>query len=92
MMGINECVICANFGIHDHVIVNTDKKKHGKFINLPITQTTMSPAKLKFVRYVGDCKWFMQTDFKGTRSQTKMLQAENRQKVDDLELIYLGKY
>ena len=39
-----------------------------KFIYWPLTQKTTWRARLKFELNVGDYKWFMQTEFGGTRS------------------------
>ena len=47
---------------------------------------------LKFVHNVGAYECFMQIKFGGPSHVTKILQAENGQRVDDFEAIYLGKY
>ena len=49
-------------------------------------------AKLKFEHNVGAHKWFMQTEFGSAGYETKILLAENSQKVDDFESIHLGNY
>ena len=49
-------------------------------------------AQLKLRHNVDAYEWFTQTEFGGTRSRDQMLQAENEQKVDDFETIYLGNY
>ena len=41
---------------------------------------------------MGAYECFMQTEFKGARSRDQILQAENRQKVDKFDPIYLGNY
>ena len=73
-MGINECVMCANFGDprsgdrklrHKNI---TTRFLASKFIYWPLTQKTTWRARLKFELNVGDYKWFMQTEFGGTRS------------------------
>ena len=51
-------------------------------------------VELKFGHNVGDYKWFMKTEFGVPGHVTKMLEAENGQKVDKFEPIfsYLGNY
>ena len=41
---------------------------------------------------MGAYKWFMKTQFGGPSYVTKTLQTENRQKVDNFELIYPNRY
>ena len=87
------------FGILGHVIVNWDTKKHKKtaifVLKTYFFAYTLKPFRVQS-RNLGTIWVFMNALCKpslGTPSHvTKILKAENGQKVDQFELIYLNNY
>ena len=88
------------FGILDYVIVNWDTKKYiqklrvlaWKFINSPLTQKPLDVRSWNL-----DTMWvllnaFCKPSLGAPVHVTKISQAENGDKVDEFETIYLGKH
>ena len=79
------------------VIVNWDTKKRKKTATFGLksyyfvyNSKTIWRARLKFVHNVDVYECFIQTEFGGAGHVTKILLAENGQKLDEFEPIYLG--
>ena len=88
------------WGILGHVIVNWDtQKKLKQNDNFWLINSLIIPVPLDMQSWNLDTMWIvgayvslMQTKFEGARSQDQTFTAENGQKVNESEPIYLGNY